>query len=170
MSGMGGVDERPCIGCGGMVPNIEGPTHRYMESSPGCWQLYGEVLSLEYSDRAFATWHRLTVDAYAVQHPGHESRQTKQSVCVHLMSLCLVLEHGADTVHATRAIGEAVKQKDRYIWLVPPASLGDITVANVAPIATAQEHVRAVREWAKSAWAAWAPYHDLVRGWVPRGK
>ncbi len=170
MDGVSGTDTRACIGCGGMVPDIQGPTHRYMESSPGCWQIYGQVLSREYSDRAFATWHRLTVDAYAVQHPGLESRQAIQSVCVHLMSLCLVLERGVDPAYATRAIGQAVKAKGRYVWLSPPTSVGEVTVVDVAQKATAEEHARAVRAWAASAWAAWAPYRDLVRGWLPRGK
>lgn len=32
-----------CVGCRGMVPDVEGPTHPYMQASPGCWQLYGEL-------------------------------------------------------------------------------------------------------------------------------
>jgi hypothetical protein len=70
-----------------LVPDVEGPVHRYLESSPGCWRLYGEVLAREYSDLAFWAAHRLTVDSYAVQHPGRSSPQTIQSVCVHLLSL-----------------------------------------------------------------------------------
>src|SRR5678816_4348633 len=57
-----------CIGCGGLVPQMDGPTHRYMDSSPGCWHVYGEVLAREYGDQAFRVAHRLTVDSYAVQH------------------------------------------------------------------------------------------------------
>src|SRR5215813_7857026 len=30
-----------CFGCGVAVPDIEGPTHRYMLSAPGCWARYG---------------------------------------------------------------------------------------------------------------------------------
>ena len=40
-----------CIRRGGLLPQMEGPTHRYMESSPGCWYAHGEVLSREYSDQ-----------------------------------------------------------------------------------------------------------------------
>lgn len=64
-----------CIGCGALVPQVDGPTHRYMGSSPGCWHVYGEVLSREYSDRSFGALHRLTVDSYAVQHPGAHPRK-----------------------------------------------------------------------------------------------
>ena len=126
-----GVATTRCIGCGGLIPSMEGPTHRYMESSPGCWHFFGEVLAREYSDPSFAAVHRLTVDSYAVQHPGQPSPQSIQSVCVHLMSLCLVLERGGEAGYATRAIQEAVRREDRYVWLTPPPSLGSVTVADV---------------------------------------
>ena len=86
-----------------MVPNQSGPTHRYMESLPGCWAIYGEVLAREYSDLAYAAVHRLTVDAYAVQHPGQPSPQSIQSVGVHLLRLCLILEHGFSAAAAAVA-------------------------------------------------------------------
>jgi Family of unknown function (DUF5946) len=45
----------PCLGCGALVPDSDGPgpTHAYMLASPGCWALYGEVSSREYSDLAY---------------------------------------------------------------------------------------------------------------------
>jgi hypothetical protein len=156
-----------CIGCGGLVPQMDGPTHRYMESSPGCWHLYGEVLAREYGDRAFAAVHRLTVDAYAVQHPGRPSPQAIQSVCVHLLSLCLVLERGLAANYATRVMGEATRAKGRFFWLTPPALLGRVTVADVAAAAAPHEHEERVRAWAEAAWSAWAEHHATVRSWVP---
>lgn len=156
----------PCIGCGGLVPAVEGPVHRYLEASPGCWRVYGEVLAREYSDLAFWAMHRLTVDSYAVQHPGQRSPQTIQSVAIHLLSLCLVLERGADPDYTTRAMQAMVRQKDRFVWLTPPDSLGQITVADIAGASTAAEHGQRVRAWAESAWAAWTMHHDIVRGWL----
>lgn len=157
-----------CIGCGGLVPEMEGPTHRYMESSPGCWHLYGQVLAREYGDPVYAALHRLTVDAYAVQHPGRPSPQAVQSVCVHLLSLCLVLERGLAATYATRVIGEATRAKERFYWLNPPASLGEITVADVAGASAPHQHEERVREWAQSAWSAWAEHHTTVRSWCLR--
>ena len=157
----------PCIGCGGLVPKMDGPTHRYMESSPGCWQLYGQVLAREYGDPAFGALHRLTVDSYAVQHPGRPSPQAIQSVCVHLLSLCLVLERNLAAAYATRVMGEATRAKDRFFWLIPPASLGQVTVADVAVVAAPHQHEQRVRAWAESAWSAWAGHHATVRSWVP---
>jgi hypothetical protein len=146
---------------------MDGPTHRYMESSPGCWHLYGQVLAREYSDRAFSALHRLTVDAYAVQHPGHPSPQAIQSVCVHLLSLCLVFERGLAASYATRVMGEATRTKDRFVWLTPPAGRGAVTVADVAVAAEPHAHEERVRSWAGSAWSAWAEHHAIVRSWLP---
>ena len=155
-----------CFSCGGLVPRVDGPTHRYMESSPGCWHVYGEVLSREYSDRSFGALHRLTVDCYAVQHPGRPSAQAIQSVCVHLISLCLVIERRIDPGYATRAIRTAVRKKERFVWLTPPSSLGAITVADVQAVSTAAEHKMRVQAWAESAWSAWSMHHRTIHGWM----
>lgn len=158
-----------CMGCGASFDDIEGPVHRYMESSPGCWAVYGEVLAREYSDPTYYEVHRLSVDAYAVQHPGSPSRQSIQSVGVHLIRLCLFLEHGLSAEDANDAMLEAAKLKHTFTWLEPPESLGSITVADVARARTAAEHKQAVRAWAQSAWDAWSSHHDTIRSWLPVG-
>ena len=158
-----------CPGCGGLFDDIQGPTHRYLESSPGCWAAYGEVLAREYSDPAYGRVHRLTVDAYAVQHPGHPSPQSIQSVAVHLISLYLVLERNVDVRRATRAMQTAVKSKGRFVWLTPPASRGSVTVAKVRVAKDAEQHEKIVRTWVASAWSAWSPHHATIRKWLPPG-
>jgi hypothetical protein len=160
------VPEVACIGCGGRFEDREGPTHRYMESSPGCWAIYGEVLAREYSDPAYGGLHRLTADTYAVQHPGTPSPQSIQSVAVHLMSLCLVLEQGTDPVRATAFLQSAVAQKGCYRWLTRPRSLGSITVKEVHRAESTEEHVKLVRAWAESAWSAWSSHHGTIRSWI----
>jgi hypothetical protein len=157
-----------CIGCGGIVPEIDGPTHRYLDASPGCWQLYGEVLAREYSDRAYWASHRLTVDAYAVQHPGRPSAQSIQSVAAHLISLCLVLERQAAHDYAVRAIRKATAVSERVEWLQPPASMGTTTVVDVHGASDADDHAERVRAWADAAWSAWSEHHPTIRSWIPR--
>ena len=110
-----------CIGCGGQFPEIDGPTHRYMESSPGCWACYGEVLAREYTDFQYQKVHRLTVDAYAVQHPGQPSPQSIQSVALHLISLCAIFEADVQMNEATKIIAQAAERKERFEWLAPPS-------------------------------------------------
>lgn len=156
----------PCIGCGGLFPDIECPTHRYMESSPGCWAAYGEVLAREYSDPQYFEIHRLTVDTFAVQHPGQPSPQSIKSVAYHLVRLCLILERGLEMEHANDAMLAITKTKENFTWLTPPASMGSVTVADVFGAANADEHKRLVRSWAASAWEAWSPHHLVIHGWL----
>jgi hypothetical protein len=156
----------PCLGCGGHFPETDGPTHRYLGSSPGCWACFGDVLAREYSDLRYHAVHRLTVDAYAVQHPGEPSPQTIRSVALHLMSLCAVLEQGATMHEATGVLQAAARDKERFVWLPPPASMGPMTVADVHKATDPQEHARLVRAWAASAWSAWAVHHEQVRTWL----
>jgi Family of unknown function (DUF5946) len=155
-----------CIGCGAAFPPSDGPTHRYMESSPGCWAAFGEVLAREYSDRAYARVHRLTVDTYAVQHPGRPSPQSVQSVALHLISLCLTLERHFGPDRATDAIRAAADTKERFFWLPPPALRGEVTIADVQVALDAKDHENRVRAWAESVWAAWSSHHTVVRGWL----
>lgn len=156
-----------CTGCGGEFPEIEGPVHRYMSSSPGCWAAYGEILAREYSDPAYFEVHRLSVDAYAVQHPGSTDRQSIQSVGLHLIRLCLFLEHGLTAENANHAMLEAAKYKRSLTWLEPPCSLGPITAANVVKANTVEEHKAIVRAWAQSSWDAWEKHHNTIRSWLP---
>lgn len=147
------------------MEDIEGPTHRYMESSPGCWAAYGQVLAREYSDVTFAKNHRLTVDAYAAQHPGQPSPQSIQSVCLHLVSLQLVLERAVDQSIATGILPRLATKKDMFNWLEPPDSLGEVTVTSVLAATTAIEHREAILDWAKSVWRAWETHHRVIREW-----
>jgi hypothetical protein len=157
-----------CPGCGAEFSRREGPIHRYMESSPACWAAYGEVLAREYSNPALLPTHRLSVDAYAVQHPGRPSRQSIQSVGVHLIRLCWLLQHGLPPEQANEAMLAAGKIKNTFTWLDPPASLGEITVHDVLQTPDAATHSAAVKHWAQSAWAAWAPHHSTVQEWLVR--
>ncbi len=154
------------VGCGARVPDIAGPVHRYMESLPGCWAAYGEILAREYGDIAFATAHSLTVDSYAIQHPGQPSPQSVQSVGLHLISLSLVLEHGATTQEATAALRRGSRCKQPFVWLDPPNHRGMITVLDLRAAETPEQHVKCVWEWARAAWAAWSKHHERIDGWI----
>lgn len=158
----------PCVGCGGLFPSADGPTHRYMESSPGCAAAAGAVFSRQYENvPTYSDVYRLTVDAYAVQHPGGRSRQAIQSVGVHLIRLCLVFEHGLTAERANDAIIAATRRKHEFFWLEPPPTMGAITVANFGPDMAVEDFKQTIRDWARSAWDAWAAHHPTIRGWLP---
>lgn len=155
-----------CFGCGALVPMSDLPSHRYVGSSSGCWAVYGTILAREYGEWRFPAIHRLTVDAYMVQHPGTASRQSIQSVAIHLVGLFVVLELGLSSAQATQAIRRAVEQSDRFIWLEPPTHRGELTVLDVAAATTLAEHEQIVRRWAQSVWQSWQCHHSTIRRWT----
>ena len=156
----------PCPGCGASFPAIEGPVHEYMESSPACWHAFGQVLAREYAERALFAVHRLSVDSYAVQHPGGSSRQAIQSVGVHLARLCLFLERNLTPEEANAAMLRVGKTKASMHFLSRPPSLGAITVADVIAASDTSQHVQVVRQWARTVWDAWSEHRETIRRWV----
>jgi Family of unknown function (DUF5946) len=158
-----------CPDCGLELPRQGVTRHPYLGASPSCWGLYNEVLAREYSSPALmASVHRLTVDAYAAQHPGKPERRTIQSIWVHLASLYLTLERGLAHDYARRVIGALTSQSNNLEWLTPPASLGSITVAQVAAAPDAASHEEIVRRWARDVWSAWQPYHPQIESLAAR--
>jgi len=156
-----------CPGCGALVPEVEEmDRHTYVGSAPGCWLLYSEVLAREYGDIRYTPAHQLTVDAYAVQHPGVEERRSAQSVAIHLVGLCLTLERGRGPLELPRLRQRLAAPKRIFPWLEPPTSRGTLTVVDVHKAATPAEHRERVYEWARSAWEAWAAHHAQVRAWA----
>lgn len=156
-----------CPGCGAPVPDVaEMREHPYIGSAPGCWLLYSEVLAREYGDLRYTPAHQLTVDAYAVQHPGVPERRTAQSVAIHLVGLYLSLERGRGPMELPRLRQRLAAPKRVFPWLAPPDSLGEVTVVDVHGATTPEAHRATVDLWARSAWEAWSPHHAQVRAWA----
>ncbi len=155
----------PCPGCGGLFPVTKGPVHRYMESSPGCWETFGRVLEREYSDIQYYRVHRISVDTYAVQHPGQPSRQTIQSVGLHLLRLSCFLEDGLTQEQANSVMTQAARFKQTFTWLSPPEPPYQITVFDVVNAENADDHYSIVNQWAASTWNSWSHHHEVIRHW-----
>jgi hypothetical protein len=143
-----------------------------MEAQPACWRSYGEltvrILGLDPGD-----WQATHVDCYAASHPGGAEldRRQRASVAVHLVALCLRLEHDVRPGHlielraeTTRLVLPALRRTD-WPFLAPPTSFGEPTAPGLAGIPDA-ELPGALEEWPPSVWAAWADHHDIVRGWA----
>jgi hypothetical protein len=160
-------EEVVCGGCGATVPDVEETRrHTYSGSAPGCWLLYGEVLAREYGDFRFTPAHQLTVDAYAVQHPGVPERRSAQSVAIHLVGLCLSLERDRGPAELPLLRQRLAPPKRVFPWLAPPPSVGELTVVDVHDAETPEDHRAVVDRWARSAWDAWSPHHEKVRAWA----
>ena len=159
-----------CVGCGAEVADIEGPNFRYPNASvPGCWKEFGAIRAREFGDFRYPAGHRLSVDAYAAQHPGSETLQTIQSVNVHLIALCLSIERKYPFNKVTDLMRGAVHifEKD-FFWLEPPEKRGKITVLDVIEAKNLQEHVERVQLWALSVWGSWSAHHPTIRVYCDR--
>jgi Family of unknown function (DUF5946) len=157
-----------CIGCGGLVPDFDGPSHRYMLASPGCWAAYGRLLGGALAGIELPSPHgSLTVDAYAVQHPGVPNPQATQSVWVHLVTLQLALEADWPPSQFVRIRRFGADSSTGLTWLEPPLSMGPVTAIDVAE-ASPETVAGTVRTWVKDAWTSWHDHHDAVRARATR--
>ena len=157
------TEKHACPGCGVLVADGSEAPHPYIGANAGCWELCGQILAKEYENPDYWKNHRLTADAYAVQHPGVPERRAIQSVNAHLISLALIYEKGARFGEATAAIGTMIKKhKHRFSWLTPPTTSYDITVMDILKATSAEEHCALVETWAKHAWDMWAPHHGTI--------
>jgi hypothetical protein len=141
-----------CEECGAVVA----------EGRPGCLRLFEDILAREFSDYRYGRIHRLTVDAYSLQHP-EEYMLSGKSFAAHLTGMCAALEY-----EETLAINQAVQ---KWLGTNPkiekpaqiPEQRGNLTVAYIHGAADAEEHISRVREWAEDVWEAWAKHRELAR-------
>ena len=146
------ISDDVCADCGAVVA----------QGKAGCLKLFEEILAREFSDYRYGKLHRLTVDAYSLQHPDAYMRSGK-SFAAHLTGLCAAFEY-----EDTLAVNQEVQQ-----WLSTnpkvekPAQLpeqrGDLTITYLHSAGDAGEHIQRVREWARNIWGAWSEHHALAR-------
>ena len=157
-----------CSGCGARLEALEGPTHDYMEGSPACFALFNQLLACEYSDRSLLPTHRLTVDTYAVQHPGRDkTRKQIQSVGLHLARLGLQLASSRPPKETNDVMLGLGKHKHTLEYIEPPKQFSK-TVADIAEFAGTSHHPDKVREWAISTWNDWSDQHDYIVNWTAK--
>jgi hypothetical protein len=162
----------PCPGCGALFPPFDGPTHRYVGASAGCWALFSWALVSAGTDAVgLAAQSRipdrpvpvpalsdtppidmLCGDAYGVQHHGNDSPQAIQSVAGHLLNI-----HGIISGKTTRprwAIDRALRTRGVFHKLAPPALGSALTFRHffpgggvVTPIARSQYVVSVYESW-----------------------
>lgn len=149
------IESRPddvCEDCGAAVP----------EGKAGCQRMFEEVIAREFSDYRYGRIHRLTVDAYCLQHPEPYMRSGK-SFAAHLTGVCAALER-EDSFEINRVVQQWLSGNpaiDKPARL--PEDRGELTIVHIHSAANAEEHNQRVREWANSVWVAWSAYHDLAR-------
>jgi Family of unknown function (DUF5946) len=88
------ISDDVCEDCGAVVG----------QGKAGCLELFEEILAREFSDYRYGRLHRLTVDAYSLQHPDAYMRSGK-SFAAHLTGICAVFEY-----EETLAINQEVQK------------------------------------------------------------
>jgi len=144
-----------CGGCGLVVPG----------GTAGCQSIMDELSALHFSDATYFGVHRLFVDTYCLQHPDQYCVSFK-SLAAHLAHLCWSLEHQGSRAITSEAIRHWVERHPHLERPVVPTRRGVLTVADVARASDPPAHHRAVHEWARATWDAYADLQSVGRHWV----
>lgn len=152
-----------CEPCGGKYPVSDGPVHAYVLATPGCWAAFGAVQADEMTRYGYPPAHQLVVDAYMASHPGnYDDRRSRQSVVVHLVSICGLLERSWDVQRSREAMRRHVRKGDEF-----PAHergpAGKLTVTHMTNTADVDEYAKRAHEWAEDVWQSWHTHHDYIR-------
>ena len=146
-----------CRQCG--TPSVAG--------EDGCKLLFQEVVGREFSRPELFHIHRVTVDAYSLQHPDRYMKSAKSAVA-HLAGMCWTLEESGDP-SVSQALSRFLDGTPRFErpHPIPPAGArGELTILDIHSAPDSGAHVRLVKRWAASAWEAWAEHHPKAREWV----
>ncbi len=141
-----------CDDCGAVVA----------QGKAGCLKIFEEILAKEFSDYRYGKTHRLTVDAYSLQHPDAYMRSAK-SFAAHLTGMCAALEC-EDVLAINQAVQKWLSKDpklDRPVKV--PSGRGRLTISHIQRAADSEEHIKRVREWARDVWGAWSEHHELAR-------
>ena len=154
----------PCPQCGAVVPDVDGPVHAYVPSAPGCWAAFGALRADEMLRFPGSEANNLAVDAYMAQHPGDGAdRRDRQSVFVHLVSLCAVIERGAAPSCSPDMLRAVLARQAEFPVIRRTRGPGGLTVLSATDATSVEDHDARVRRWAGSVWESWSEHHPEVR-------
>ena len=157
-----------CPDCGGQFPAVDGPTHAYVGGSAGCWAAFGALGGRELQLGILGP-DRLSVHAYMAQHPGDRGRRQAQSVGIHLMVLCAVLERSVSVADAVAAMPAWLDGRPDVPWLPAPTEPYAATIQTLPATADRPALESAVRLWAEAVWTGWSAHHGTIRRWLDLG-
>jgi Family of unknown function (DUF5946) len=145
----------------------DGPRHAYLGASAACWSLYQRLACPSSESPDPPRVRRLIGDAYAAQHPGVEQVRSVQSVAVHLMDLCVLLERDGAVRRPAPVRGRAPRRRALDLhWLEPPEARGGMTLIDALGREVGDLRAERVEAWAAEVWAAWELHHATVRRWL----
>ncbi len=136
----------------------------------GCDETFSQLIGEEFSNALLFRAHRLTVDAYCLQHPEKYMISSK-SATAHLAGICWSLEI-EESVHMPPALKQLVDGPQQFERIAVPApqQRGAVNILHLTELTDPQDYLRAAREWAQSAWTAWPHAWEQTRAWIARAR
>lgn len=131
-----------------------------------CQRQFEALAEREFSDPRYFAFHRLTVDAYCLQHPERYMISTK-SAATHLAAMCWSLEIGY-SMHLPEPLKAFVDGPRTFVRIDPPPPMqrGGITIESMFETDAADAYGDAAMQWARSSWDAWSTGWRQAREWV----
>ena len=145
----------PCHGCGWRV---EG-------GYSGCRARFDEILARDFSDARYFASHRLMVDTYCLQHPD-ESCASAKSLAGHLVGLCWILEHEAQSSVGPKALQRWLNGNRQLSKPPIPSERGRLTIGDLSLEDDPKAWAEAVMRWAETTWKAYESLHPVAREWL----
>ena len=134
-----------------------------MAAAPGCWAAFGELQADETARFGYPPMHGLAVDAYATSHGGDGvDRRDRQSVCIHLMALCAVIERDETAAGRIALLQRLTARKLQWPALERRDGVPALDHTHVAGAADLEDHGERVRAWAGAVWSFWANEHARI--------
>jgi hypothetical protein len=158
--------ESACPGCGALLPEVEGPTHRYLGASAACWDLFGRGLAGVYPFRA-GRWSQSLVDAYAAQHPGVDGPQARQSVAVHMVALHARIAEGlgVESLYDIRSSAAQWGHRHGFVWMEPTPTWS-LTFLDVAGAEDEEVRVTVIDRYVEDVYRGWMEgFESLITEW-----
>ena len=135
-----------------------------LASKEKCKEIFEAILLKEFSDFRYVRVHRLTVDAYSLQHPDDYMISAK-SFAAHLTGMSCAMEYGNDP-KLLRLLQKWLNGKKQLIKPKRLEYFGHLTISHVDKAEHGAEHVELVWEWARDVWEAYNIYHNLANSWI----
>lgn len=131
----------------------------------GCRARFELFLARDFSEALFFRSHRMFVDTYCLQHPDDFCASAK-SLAAHLAGLCWILERGAGAAAGPESLHRWLDGARELDKSALPEHRGAITLGDLPQDGDSSGWGEAVRRWAESTWAAYAPLHVIARAWL----
>ena len=162
-----------CPSCGAVFDDIDGPTHPYLAATRSCWASFGVLQADEMRRFGYPPIHGLVVDAYAASHGGDGTdRRDRQSVCIHLMALCAVLERGECNSGRIALLQRLTAQKLEWPALHRLDGVPTLNHTHAGGATDLDDYTHRAREWAGAVWTSWSHEHarisNMLNAWSPR--